>query len=308
MDIDEYLYIENLVDYKRVSCPYIIVEINSYNNNNNNNNKFNDKLGNNYIKVINIINDNNNFNNEKSYYFLLDNNESPALAHWIYESFIYIKLLIELNKINNNIKILTKNNKKYVKSMLKFFNINNIVVNKIDNYNNITYSPLYFPICNIINPDKNIYFNYHLNFYLDYIKNNILNLSSNNNLLFLPRNEIDNFEPLDRKIEFTDKIKNIIIEKNGIVLDTYHLNNIKYQFSIINDAKTIILDYGSSFLFNCLFLENKNIYIIDNFGYYHEQRQSHPYIKYIIDKIIEKNNIHIYNSKELIEKNIIYLL
>lgn len=63
MDINEYLYIENLVDYKSVLCPYIIIEINSYNN------KFNDKLSNNYIKVINIINDNNKFNNEKSYYF-----------------------------------------------------------------------------------------------------------------------------------------------------------------------------------------------------------------------------------------------
>ena len=62
MDINEYLYIENLVDYKSVLCPYIIIEINSYNNNN-------DKLSNNYIKVINIINDNNKFNNEKSYYF-----------------------------------------------------------------------------------------------------------------------------------------------------------------------------------------------------------------------------------------------
>ena len=79
------IYIQKILLIIRVFlCPYIIIEINSYNNNN----KFNDNLG-------------NNFNNEKSYYFLLDSNESPALAHQIYESFIYIRLLIELNKINN---------------------------------------------------------------------------------------------------------------------------------------------------------------------------------------------------------------
>ena len=48
------------------------------------------------------------------------------------------------------------------------------------------------------------------------------------------------------------------------------------------------------------------IYIIDNFKYYHEQRQNHPYIKYIIDKIIEKNKIYIINSNELIEKEIFF--
>lgn len=28
MDINEYLYIENIVDYKSVLCPFIIIEIN----------------------------------------------------------------------------------------------------------------------------------------------------------------------------------------------------------------------------------------------------------------------------------------
>lgn len=140
-NVNDILIIENLINYDLFYADqYIYVDIYNYNNYNN---KFYDKFGNLNVKIKNIItNDNNMYKKDKNYYYILDSDESPALAHWVYETFICISLLIELNKTNNNIKILTKNNKKYVKSMLKFFNINNEIVYNIDNYNNITYSPL----------------------------------------------------------------------------------------------------------------------------------------------------------------------
>jgi len=66
------------------------------------------KNNNNIVKVKNILY---NYNNSKSYYYILDCT-CTAFGHWVFETFIYINIL---NKTNSNIKILTKNNKKYVK-------------------------------------------------------------------------------------------------------------------------------------------------------------------------------------------------
>ena len=295
---NDYLIIENLVDYNRINLDtYLYIDV--YNAGSTNNNKFNDKFGNLNVKIRNNITNNNHYykTNNKSYYFILDT--STAFAHWIYESFIFISELIELNKTNNNIKILTKNNKKYVKSFLKFFNINNEIVNTIDNYNNITYSPLFMSL-NFThkNPKNDNYFNYHLDYYIDYIKNNIINIPSINKCVFLPRNDLENF--VEIKINNKDKIKEIIINNGGIVLDTYHLNNIKYQFSILNNSDTIIVEYGSSFLVNCAFLKNKKIYVINNNNSYHIQMITNPYINYFVQKNILNNNyIELFNTNQL---------
>lgn len=294
----DYLIMENLVDYDRIYLDiYLYIDV--YNAGSTNNNKFHDKFGNLNVKVRNNITNNNHYyKTNKSYYFILDT--STAFAHWIYESFIFISELIELNKTNNNIKILTKNNKKYVKSFLKFFNINNEIVNTIDNYNNITYAPLFMSL-NFTHKDPKIdnYFNYHLDYYINYITNNIINISSINKCVFLPRNDHENFVH-NEKFNNIDKIKEIIINNGGIVLDTYHLNNIKYQFSILNNSDTIIVEYGSSFLVNCAFLKNKKIYVINNNNCYHIQMITNPYINYFVQKNILNNNyIELFNTNQL---------
>ena len=73
-----------------------------------------------------------------------------------------------------------------------------------------------------------------------------------NNLLYLPRNLKDNYYPKDRIPEHLlyerrnqneiDYISSEVINNNGIVLDTYNINNIYIQFSIIQNSKNIILD------------------------------------------------------------------
>ena len=298
VDINDLLIINNLTKYTYNDCEYICVNTTS---NNNPNNKFCDKLGKLQVKILNDDDCNDIiYNDNKSYYYIIDSNNSPALGHWILESFMCIKLLIDLNKKIPNIKILTRNDKKYVKNLLKFFNINNEVIYKIDNSNNITYLPLILSLHhkNKI-PEEDIYFNYHLDYYINYIKNNLFDLSSFNKCIFLPRNDFDNFQGNERKIMNTNVIKHIIVKNGGIVLDTYHLNNIKIQLSIINNTDTIILDFGSSLIINCIFLENKNIYIIDNLNWYHNHSIDYPYNKYFIDIIIKKNNVRIINSTHL---------
>ena len=279
---NKYLIIENIIDYEYINTD-IYIHVDVYKNINNNNN--------NIVKVKNILyNHNNNYNNSKSYYYILDCT-CTAFGHWVFETFIYINILNKLNKTNSNIKILTKNNKKYVKSLLKFFNINNEIVYKVNNYNNITYSPLIVSLnYKLKNPKTDTYYNYHLDNYINYIKNNIIKISSNNYCVYLPRNDIDNFSPHDRKIINQDDIKKIVVNNGGIVLDTYYLNNINYQLSIINNSNIIILDYGSSFMFNCIFLENKKIYLINYENHFLEVKNN-PYVNHNLSKIFKNNHV-----------------
>ena len=73
-----------------------------------------------------------------------------------------------------------------------------------------------------------------------------------------------------------------------MVLDTYRLNNINYQFTIVNNADIIILDYGSSFHFNCIFLKNKKIYVLDDKGLYNGGMAFESLR--LLNKIIADNN------------------
>jgi hypothetical protein len=236
--------------------------------------------------------------NEKTHYWIIDSAGEFALAHWIYETFIFIHILIGLNKqIASPIKIITKNPKKYVKSMLHFFGIKNKVVSKIDNYNNYCYFPKIYSMNTSQHIETDEYYNLYLNLYITYIQRNIPIIQSIN-LVFLPRNTIDNYEPNDRIIANTDKIKEIVIENGGTVLDTYALNNIKYQFTIINNAEILILDYGSSLFLNCIFLKNKKIYIIGNPNQ-EQQHQRFSINNFLYNKIASNNKVHLITSCDL---------
>ena len=237
------------------------------------------------------------YKNDKDIYYILDSCGLDAFAHFIFEGFIFIPILIELNKFNKNIKILTTNKKRYVINLLNFFKIPNKVVYEITNYNNICYYPNQYTICDY---GKNIkddeYYMKYFNDYINYIKNNIDNIS-NNNLLYLPRNTKDNFLPNDRIVNNTDKIKKIVIKKNGIVLDTYDLNNIKYQLSIVNNSNKIILDYGSSLYFNSIILEKKKIYMLDDEGF-HDLNLRFPFFDFLSNYIKERNEVKIIKTND----------
>ena len=118
----------------------------------------------------------------------------------------------------------------------------------------------------------------------------------NNNILCLPRNKKDNHIPNDRIIYGIDDIINNIIKIGGSVIDTYELNNIGLQFSKINSFNTIIVDYGSSLFVNCIFLKNKKIIILNNYGHSY-QIDTFISIKILYNIIKNNNTIHIINPK-----------
>jgi hypothetical protein len=241
-----------------------------------------------YIDQYNHNENSKLFKNEKTYYWIFDAPGESALGHWIYESFIFVHILIGLNKQIKNIKILTRNNCKYVKNILNFFNIENEIVNEINNYNNVCFFPKVYSLNTTptqIECDE--YYNKHLNLYIQYIQSN-LQIVKKIKSLFLPRNDTDNHNENDRIINNTDNIKQIVIQNGGMVLDTYRLNNINYQFTILNNADIIILDYGSSLYFNCIFLKNKKIYVLDDKNLYTEQ-MAYESLR-LLYKIIADNN------------------
>jgi hypothetical protein len=251
-----------------------------------------------YIDQYNHNENSKLFKNEKTYYWIFDAPGESALGHWIYESFIFVHILIGLNKQIKNIKILTRNNCKYVKNILNFFNIENEIVNEINNYNNVCFFPKVYSLNTTptqIECDE--YYNKHLNLYIQYIQSN-LQIVKKIKSLFLPRNDTDNYKENDRIINNTDNIKKIVIQNGGMVLDTYRLNNINYQFTIVNNADIIILDYGSSFHFNCIFLKNKKIYVLDDKNLYTEQ-MAYENVRLLNKKIADNNDVKMITTHNL---------
>lgn len=254
--VDKLLIIENIIDYKYKfnKCNIIV-------------NKCYDTS-------------NCNYKNEISYYFILDS-YSNDLGFWIYESFIFINLLKDLNKnLNNNIKILTKKDNNFIKVLLKYFDINNEIVHKIDNYNNICYSPVIYSIYyNHHKLNDDIYFNHHLNKFIDYIKKNLDNNCKSNKIVLI--NDKNN-------INLINEIKN----NNGYILDN-NIDNIKHNLSILNKSDIIYLYYNSAFYLNTIFLKDKTIIIIEDDVYrpngIHVHLCGNPFILYLFD-IISNNN------------------
>ena len=238
---------------------------------------------------------------EKEMYYIFDCPGEDALIHWIAECFIFYPLLLKLKTMYPNIKILTKNTKKYVKNIFRFFEPLRIceTENNIESISTTSSRSFIYElnenVCNIdnniivheiVNKNNNICFfspiislndlSYHKDLFTTYLKLYIDNINlllcnnflPSNKVLLLPRNSKDNYIPNDRIIQGIEDLEKNIITIGGIVLNTYQINNIALQLSIIKCSETIIVDFGSAFFFNCLFVKNKKIIILNNYNFF----------------------------------------
>jgi len=223
---------------------------------------------------------------DKEIYYIFDCPGRDPLLHWISETFIFFPLLLKVKETYPNIKILNTNTKKYVKNIFNFFNINIEITDTLKPNNICFFSPIIS--LNDLDHLKDLFLKY-VYLFIDNInivlENSVL---PNNKIILLPRNNKDNYVPNDRIIPGIEDIEQNIIDKGGIVLNTYQINNIHVQWSIIKSCEIIILDYGSSLFFNCLFLKNKKIILLNNHWLIDGQR-TFLSIKLLLD-IIEKNN------------------
>ncbi len=254
-------------------------------------NKYENVSSYNYEKCCPILNIeiSNTFDiSEKDYYYIFDCPGETAFVHWVFESFIFFKYFFKICELYPNIKILTKNNKKYVKNYFDFFNIKNTIVESITNFNNICF---FSPVFSL--NDKNINQSLYKSLIDEYIlyvtiNNNCQHILSNNKIIYLPRNTKDNYQNNDRIIENTNEINDFVINIGGSSLNTYDINNLNLQFKIINSFDIIIVDYGSSYFVNCIHLSDKKIIVLDNF--YHSYQINEYVSMNILNEKIKTNN------------------
>ena len=228
-------------------------------------------------------------------YFIFDCPGNDAFGHWIYESFIFVPMFLELIKIYPEIKILTTNIKKYCKNFFKLWGINNEIINTIENPVNICFFPPVLSL-NDNNIDQSLFIKY-IDMFV-YKINDILEPYNcpSRELLFLPRNNIDNYISNDRIIEKQSLMESNVILLGGTSLNTYQINDILLQFLIIKNSNKIELDFGSSFLVNCIFLKNKQIIIYSGFEIQNQQVNNYISMK-ILYNIISNNNQIIFSDR-----------
>jgi len=243
---------------------------------------------------LNITSDEDSESNIEDVYYVFDCPGGDAFAHWVYESFITYPIFSELRLKYPNIKVLTKNDKKYVKSFLKLLDDDIEIVNSINNARNICFFP---PILSLNDHsiDQELFSSLVDNFKKMIIDN--ITIMCTNSIILLPRNNKDNYSANDRKVDIDD-IYEYIIDNDGTIFNTYEINNLKLQFSIINSFKNIILDYGSSFLVNSIFQTNKNIFVLDNFDHSY-QIGKFVAIRILYDKICSLNNVSLLKNCSL---------
>ena len=76
------------------------------------------------------------------------------------------------------------------------------------------------------------------------------------------------------------------------------LSFIYSKFLISKFTEIIIVDYGSSFFFNCIFQKNKKIIVLNNYRWFEFQTNEFIYLKILFDIININNNVHIINPIE----------
>ena len=223
-----------------------------------------------------------------NYFFVFDCPGQDAIGHWVYESFMFHSLYSELKKQYPTLQVLSSNKKKYVKILFRFFELDDTIIYELDhNTKNICFFPPLTSFNDLPHPDI---FERYLDIYSNTIKSKLFTFPKKNKCLFLPRNTVDNYVSNDRTIPYTNIIRDNVIEIGGTVLNTYELNNIDFQYNIVYNSDIIILDFGGSFLFNTIFLENKTIIILCDKGisFFYESMRFHA--SYIIIEFIKKRN------------------
>jgi hypothetical protein len=217
---------------------------------------------------------------------------------------IYFENIKKLNEKYEKVTIITSIEKKYLKILLKYFNIPNEIkcvkkntmgeIKIVESKNKCFFSKI--TSLNDIEI-KTLDFEKKIEELINYINNKTPKITSinNNKILLLPRNTVDNYKPNDRYINEIEELKREIIEMGGTILNTYELNDYYLQTIIIKSSDIIIVDYGSSFLVNCIYLSNKKIIVLNEHRFYMGQQQ-YPAKKIICDKICSNNNVIILDN------------
>lgn len=234
-------------------------------------------------------------------YFLLEAPGEDAFAHWIYESAVFLPLLGALRSVYPHIQLLTRNTKRYVKNLLLFMGYGDVPVVHYDQrqlHNLVLVPPLVSLNDRSLECGRDSLFGKMVNHWVDDVRQRLeldvdkrtVKCGSSGYTVFLPRNTRENYAANDRIVPQQQELIDSTIASGGIVLPTFEINNFYYQWMIVACAETVIVDYGSSFLVNCVFLKNKRIRVI-NSGSMLATQYTFPGMKHIVDHICAQNKV-----------------
>ena len=238
-----------------------------------------------------ITTDDSQINETSNYYYYIDTINQVSFGHWATESAIHLFKFNELKKQYPNIKLLVPILKKYKKIFFKLFEFNeDDIVQTFNKDNNI------FFFSNYINHhDPNMGGDFYKTLLVNYFQKikNIMNtepIEKDISILFFTRTKTENCSSNDRTIINENVLVDYISQiPNTVVYNPEETKDILEQFHLVSRAKTIILEYGSSFSTNGLISENANIIVIGLF--YHTYI---PASKMITELIIGKNKTVIF--------------
>ena len=222
-------------------------------------------------------------------YFINENCDDTGFIHWIAESAIFLPEYIEFKKKYPNIKIHCNKKRNYKTLLYNKFNITD---------NDISFN-LELPNKCIIVPYHNLYvkhnkyivnFNNNLSRLVSYLAGNI-NPIKDIPILFLPRQVKDNYGGNNRTINYTDIYTNVI-NNGGTILNTDNITDIDTQINYIKAAKILILDHGSSYLFNGIFAKDSKIILLNANSTILDSYKEFVYMNALEHRIVQNNNIY----------------
>ena len=234
------------------------------------------------IKISNL-----ETNLEKNNYYILEwcSDSSSAFAHWVYECAVYIPYYLELKKNIPTLKIYITNKKKFKDIFLEYLGVElNDIVYSIELPNTCVFHEFISLGLNDVSKEYKIVLDNFLNYFPK-------KYEKDTNILFMPRQVKENYIGNNRVYYTKDHEELILrIDQNNKILHTDTIEKLEEQIKMVQNSKTIIVTDGSPALVNIIFVKN-SLVIILNSNFVINHIKTYSLIKYIVERIVEKNEI-----------------
>jgi hypothetical protein len=214
-------------------------------------------------------------------YLMIENDGCNALAHFLYETAIYLSAWKDLKREYPSLKVLINEKRDFKLLILTMFEIGaEDIVYEYTSGHNICFFPSIITLYQSHIPDT---FKVNLEKWIS----RCIKPSEKISLLYLPRQSKENFKDNERFYPNSSEVEQFVTDLGGVVFHTDKTTDLIDQFTIVSAADNIILDYGSNLYLNGMFANNCSIYCINDYN----QHNRFQMMRYLFDKIESKNTI-----------------
>jgi len=225
---------------------------------------------------------------QEHHYLNIDTLYHDAFSHWVFESAIYLHLFVNLKRNYPKLKLYSRGYKMYKKIFYDYFDICETDIVYHIEPSNLCIFPKPISSLNVNAMDET------WKLQVDYFFNelNVSTVSKDIFLLLMPRQRKENYLNNDR-VYHTNDIENHLQKEGplkGRVLHTDEINELKDQIAFLHRSRNVVLTGGSPYFVNGLFCQDTTIVVLDDFVI--SQINLYVKLKYIHDKICEKNKVH----------------